>query len=272
MVLRPQFLPEPPNLGIHPADDVADDHQVGLRDVEVRGRVGGERGDAPRLEHVAHRRVDVLVAAGDLVARGLEHAGEGAHAGAGDSDQVDAAREGRVDRVEHEPVVVGGGHGVRLLQVERVEHGVVQPGPELADADVRAPEGDAVGEEGDDEVAVEIDPQAGAGEAEVTDGTARALATEARAARGALERGSVEAERAGAAGGERVPAPRGGRGPAALEDRLPELRDVEGGAEEAGVAGNAVEAKGVVVVDLRERGGPLGDGPEAFLAGRGASG
>ncbi len=92
-------------LGVHPADHVPDDDEVGLDEVEVRRVVRREHRNRPGPEHVAHGRVDVLVASGHLVAGRLQHAGEGAHPRSGDADEVDPAGAGRIDVVEDETVV-----------------------------------------------------------------------------------------------------------------------------------------------------------------------
>ena len=76
------------------ADHVADDHQVGPAG-QVGGRVTGQHRDGETGEEVGHGRVDVLVRAGDRIPPGLEHAGQGGHAGAADADQVDMAGIGR---------------------------------------------------------------------------------------------------------------------------------------------------------------------------------
>jgi hypothetical protein len=81
-----------------------------------------------------------------------------------------------------------------------IQHRVVEARAELFDPQVGAALGarHPVGEQHDDEMAGEVDPQAGAGEAEVTDGD-RSVA-DARAARRRFVSWRIEAERAGAAG------------------------------------------------------------------------
>src|SRR5206468_528579 len=100
-------------------------------------------------------------------------------------------------------------------QAEGTDDGVVEARPEVADPGLCAPEGGAIGAEGDGQPAREIDPQAHAGEAEMADGARRDTADEA-ARRRALHRigrvAGVEAE------GSR--APRGGH--VALERAGPE--------------------------------------------------
>src|SRR6202041_3423168 len=79
------------------AADVADDHEVGAGD-EV-GRVEPRHeADAPALERGAHRGVEGRVRAGDVVARGLEEAGERAHPGACDGDEVNVHARSVVER------------------------------------------------------------------------------------------------------------------------------------------------------------------------------
>ena len=67
---------------------VADHHDV-RRGIELRGVVSGRRGDAGLVEHAAHRRVDVLVGAGDPVAELARDQGESGHEGAADAEKVD---------------------------------------------------------------------------------------------------------------------------------------------------------------------------------------
>ena len=112
--LRDAALQHGGRLGVHPPDDVSDDHQVGPCPVEVLRPVGNEHLDAPRAKHVAHGRVDILVAPGDGVAGGLEHPGEGAHAGAGHAHQVDPLHRAGGD--VGEDVAVG---SVRHVAVSR---------------------------------------------------------------------------------------------------------------------------------------------------------
>src|SRR5262247_1154633 len=88
-------------------------------------------------------------------------------------------------------------------EAERLRHRVVEARAEGADLRVAPPEGGAVGAEGDDDLAGQVDPQAGAGEAQVAHGTGRRLA-EPAAGRGFGPRvarpAGVEAEGARAAG------------------------------------------------------------------------
>ncbi|EAU67322.1 hypothetical protein STIAU_7050 [Stigmatella aurantiaca DW4/3-1] len=118
--LRQAAGPHLGGLGVHPADDVADDGEVGLGRIQVFRAIGGDDGNAPRLEHVAHGGIDVLVAPGHLVARRLEHAREGAHARARHAQQVDAAHGPRREGLQNVSVVVS--HD-SLASVRRVSRG-----------------------------------------------------------------------------------------------------------------------------------------------------
>ena len=76
--------------GFVAGDRVAHDHQV--RPVrQVLGPEPVEHAHPALGEKAAHRGVDLLVGAGHLQAEVLEQAGERAHGGAADRDQVDAA-------------------------------------------------------------------------------------------------------------------------------------------------------------------------------------
>src|SRR5438105_13868787 len=73
--------------GIAARDDVADDPNVGaqgeLRRVEAFGKL-----DAEPRELLAHRRIDVGIAAGNAVSRGLGDGGNAAHERAADAEDV----------------------------------------------------------------------------------------------------------------------------------------------------------------------------------------
>src|SRR5262245_40583739 len=159
-------------------------------------------------------------------------------------------------------------------EAECLRHRVVEARPERADPRVVPPGGGAVGAEGDYDLAAQVDPQAGAGEAEMAHGAGRRLA-EPAAGRGLGPRvarpAGVEAEGPRPAGRPGIPLERAGPergrrqpGPPAdlLQHRLAEGGDVAGGAEQPGMAGHAVHRPRVVVVDLaRARGPSLERGP-----------
>ena len=94
-------------LRILAANDVADDHEIRPRPIEILRGVWRHRVDPPRAEHVAHRRIDVGVAAGDLVAGGLEHPRKRPHARPRHADEMDAAHGLWIDVGENEAVVSG---------------------------------------------------------------------------------------------------------------------------------------------------------------------
>jgi hypothetical protein len=71
--------------------DVADDHEIGPR-IEVARIEARHEADAPALQRGAHRRIEGGVGAGDVVPGRLEQAGERAHAGARDGDEVNVHR------------------------------------------------------------------------------------------------------------------------------------------------------------------------------------
>ena len=75
-------------LGVAAGDGVADHDEVRAR-VEVLGAVGRGDGDPEALELGRHRRVDVLVGAGDPVPEVEQELGERGHRRPGDPDQVD---------------------------------------------------------------------------------------------------------------------------------------------------------------------------------------
>ena len=77
-------------LGVAARDRIADDHQIDVR-ADVICRIAGHDADALGLEEVAHRRIDVLVGAADVVAAVFQQRGEGRHRRAADADQVDPA-------------------------------------------------------------------------------------------------------------------------------------------------------------------------------------
>ena len=68
-------------------DRVADDEEVG-RERQLVGVVAFDQLDAEGLELVAHRRVDVGVAAGDPVPGLARQRGQPAHEGAADAEDV----------------------------------------------------------------------------------------------------------------------------------------------------------------------------------------
>ena len=71
--------------------DVADHVDVGVaqRRLQLLRVVAFDELDALRCELRAHRRIDVRVAAGDLVARLARDHGEAAHEGAADAEDVE---------------------------------------------------------------------------------------------------------------------------------------------------------------------------------------
>jgi hypothetical protein len=76
-------------LGIVGADRVPDHDEVGLGIEDVSGRESLEHVDAPVRERGAHRRVQLLVGAGDVDAARLQEARQRPHARAADGDEVD---------------------------------------------------------------------------------------------------------------------------------------------------------------------------------------
>jgi hypothetical protein len=79
-------------LGVVRPHGVADDHQVGLGLQHVLGAEALVDGDAPGREQRAHGRIQVSVRAGHAHAARVQEPRQRAHAGAGDGDEVDAAR------------------------------------------------------------------------------------------------------------------------------------------------------------------------------------
>jgi hypothetical protein len=71
---------------------VADDDQIGLGIQHVLGAKAVMSGNAPGRELRAHGRIHVIVRAGHLHAARVQQPRQGAHAGTGDGDEVDAAR------------------------------------------------------------------------------------------------------------------------------------------------------------------------------------
>src|SRR5205814_668642 len=67
---------------------VADDNEVEIARDVIRS-VPGERRNAFGCEEVAHRRVDVLIRAANVVPFSLQHRGERRYGRAADADQVD---------------------------------------------------------------------------------------------------------------------------------------------------------------------------------------
>jgi hypothetical protein len=88
-------------LGVRARRDVADDHEVGPKRLQVLLRIALQHGDAEALQVIGHRRIDVLVGAADFVAALLEHAGQRGHRRPGDSDQIDAVDSGQFFDVRH---------------------------------------------------------------------------------------------------------------------------------------------------------------------------
>ena len=75
--------------GLSARDRVADHDEIGpVREHVLRVEAERDRSMPQLRERVAHRRIDVLVAAGDLDAARVQQARERAHAGARDRDEV----------------------------------------------------------------------------------------------------------------------------------------------------------------------------------------
>ena len=115
-------LPNGGGFHVHAPDDVADDHEVRFRRVDVRRRVRRHRLHAPLRQHVAHRGIDAFVAPRDLVSRGLEHSGKGAHAGSGNAHEVNAPDGTGRDVAQDVAVVVGHSVGAVRVRVSRPVH------------------------------------------------------------------------------------------------------------------------------------------------------
>ena len=73
--------------GVAARHRIADHYDIGRRR-ELRGVVSGYRRNAGPVEHAAHRRIHVLVAAGDPVAELAGDQGESGHEGAADAEKV----------------------------------------------------------------------------------------------------------------------------------------------------------------------------------------
>ncbi len=128
----------------------------------------------------------------------------------------------------------------------------MKSGTELCDLLVFASGVDAVGEECDEELAVRVDPDAGAGEAGVAEAVWRKImaagaafggdgpAEGARATRKLLRRGEL---RDGGAPQNAVMCV-----DSAVEQHLAKRGDIRRGAEESGVTGDAADGEGVFVV------------------------
>ncbi len=85
-------------LGIVGTHRVADHHEIRTRREHVL-RVEAERdGDLPALERVAHRRVERPIRSGDAEPTRVQQAGERAHAGAADRDEMHVLELGRERR------------------------------------------------------------------------------------------------------------------------------------------------------------------------------
>ncbi len=96
--LRPRNVPLPMvencfHQGVAARDDVADDPGIGaqrkLPRVEAFGKL-----DAERRELLAHRRIDVGIAAGNAISRGLGDGGNAAHERAANAEDVEMHRHG----------------------------------------------------------------------------------------------------------------------------------------------------------------------------------
>jgi hypothetical protein len=94
--IREPGLDRGDRLGIVLAHGIADHDEVGPIGQHVRRREALDRDDAPVGERRAHRRIELLVRAGDPDAAGLQQSGEGAHAGPADGDEMDVAQAARV--------------------------------------------------------------------------------------------------------------------------------------------------------------------------------
>ncbi len=84
-------------------DRVADDEQVG-RELQLRRVVAFDQLDAEGRELIAHRRIDVGVAAGDAVAGFAGERGQPAHEGAADAENVQVHRPIVQDRAAAGPM------------------------------------------------------------------------------------------------------------------------------------------------------------------------
>jgi hypothetical protein len=80
--------------GVAAGHHVAHHPEIGLQ-VKLRGLVAFDEIDSQRGQLVAHRRIDVGVAAGDAVARLACQRGDPAHEGAADAEDVDVHRDCR---------------------------------------------------------------------------------------------------------------------------------------------------------------------------------
>src|SRR5262245_55082534 len=154
---------------------------------------------------------------------------------------------------------------------EGLDHEVVHLGPELVSA-LLGDEMNPIREQDDDRLALRVDPERGAGEAQVPDRRGREVLPRGRAP----GRRRVPAERPAGAGRELLAAAplahqrRGQRALAALpgvEPRLREGHHVVRGGEEARVPGDAAHRVGVRIVHLAPDDAPA---PRAGLGGGGA--
>ncbi len=82
------------DLGVAARHGVADDHEIGPR-LEILGAIALAIRNAEIGEQRAHRRIDGLVGARDVVPGGTQHAGERRHPDPRDGDQMDVARRRR---------------------------------------------------------------------------------------------------------------------------------------------------------------------------------
>ena len=75
-------------------DDVADHPEVG-REPQLLLAESFDQLDAERRELLAHRRVDIGIAAGDAIAGGAGNGGDAAHERAADAEDVKVLGQGR---------------------------------------------------------------------------------------------------------------------------------------------------------------------------------